>query len=133
MKLRLKELQPSQLYISEEKLARVREWLDPADLGNFEPLPVKVLDGRPVLTDGHTRAVAALLAGLEEVPLVPDEDDLDWELYRRCVAACREQGILSPEELTRRIIPAKDYRVKWDGWCDELQARLAEERKWGRA
>ena len=35
------------------------------DLSNFEPLPVKVLDGIPVLTDGHTRAVSAILAGLE--------------------------------------------------------------------
>ena len=126
--LALRDLQPSQLYISAKKLAAVWAWLDPADLGIFEPLPVKLLDGLPVLTDGHTRAVAALLAGLEKVPLVWDEDDLDWELYRRCVAACREQGIISPAALTERIITAEEYKVKWDGWCDALHARLEQER-----
>lgn len=133
MKMPLRELQPSQFYISAEKLARVQAWLDPKDLSRFEALPVKVLDGVPVLTDGHTRAVAALLAGLEEVPLAPDEDDLDWKMYRLCVTACREQGILSTADLTDRILPAEEYAEKWDGWCDELHARLTEERKWGNA
>ena len=39
-------------------------WLDPEDLDGFAPIPVKLLDGLPVMTDGHTRAVAALMAGL---------------------------------------------------------------------
>ena len=52
--LRLKDLQPSQLYISEEKLREVEEWLDASDLSNFEPIPIKLLDNRLVITDGHT-------------------------------------------------------------------------------
>ncbi len=131
--LPLRRLQPSQLYVSEEKLTRVRAWLDPEDLSSFEPLPVKLLDDLPVLTDGHTRAVAALMAGLEQVPLVWDEDDLDWELYRRCVWACREEGIHSPVDLTDRILSAEDYDVKWNGWCDALHARLMDERSKERA
>ena len=39
-KLTLKDLQPSQFYISEKKLADVEAWFDPADLSRFEPIPV---------------------------------------------------------------------------------------------
>ena len=66
--LKLYDLQPSQFYISEKKLRDIREWFDPQDLSGLEPIPVKMLEGVPVMTDGHTRAVAALLCGLDRVP-----------------------------------------------------------------
>ena len=123
-KLALKDLQPSQFYISEKKLADVEAWFYPADLSNFEPIPVKLLDGVPVMTDGHTRAVAALRAGLDRVPLVWDEDELDWRLYRACVTACRRCGIGSPADLLGRIISAEAYAEQWDAWCDRLHADI---------
>lgn len=123
-KLKLNDLQPSQFYISGKKLRDVEAWLDPKDLSGFEPIPVKILDGTPVMTDGHTRAAAALKAGLARVPLTPDEDDLDWEMYRACVKACRERGIFSPADLMSRIIPEDEYRDKWDKWCDDMQAEV---------
>ena len=127
-KLKLKDLQPSQFYISEKKLEDIEAWLNPADLSCFAPIPVKLLDGRPVMTDGHTRAVAALRAGLDSVPLVWDEDELPWDMYRACVAACREQGIESPRDLTSRIISEAEYREKWDKWCDRMQAEVERSR-----
>ena len=123
-KLTLKDLQPSQFYISERKLASVEVWFDPADLSNFEPIPVKELDGVPVITDGHTRAVAALRVGVDRVPLVWDADELDWRLYRACVTACRRRGILFPADLLTRIISAEEYVEKWDAWCDRLHADI---------
>lgn len=123
-KLTLKDLQPSQFYISERKLASVEAWFDPADLSNFEPIPVKELDGVPVITDGHTRAVAALRVGVDRVPLVWDTDELDWRLYRACVTACRRRGILSPADLLTRIISAEEYVEQWDAWCDRLHADI---------
>ena len=78
----LMDLQPSQFYVSQKKLETVNAWFDPADLSNFEPLPIKLLAGKVMLTDGHTRAWAAYCAGLERVPLVWDTDDwLDWGAY----------------------------------------------------
>jgi GNAT superfamily N-acetyltransferase len=123
-KLTIKDLQPSQFYISERKLASVEAWFDPADLSNFEPIPVKELDGVPVITDGHTRAVAALRVGVDRVPLVWDTDELDWRLYRACVTACRRRGILSPADLLTRIISAEEYVEQWDAWCDRLHADI---------
>ncbi len=122
--LSLKKLQPSQFYISEQKLQDVQKWLNPSDLSNFEAIPVKMLDGTPVMTDGHTRAAAAVLAGLESVPLAWDRDDLSWEMYRRCVEESRKRRICSPQDLIRYIIPETDYHEKWDRWCDWMQAEI---------
>ena len=122
--LKLKDLQPSQFYISERKLRGVNEWFRPEDLSNFEPIPVKMLDGIPVMTDGHTRAVAAVLAGLDKVPFVWDEDELSWEMYRRCVLECKARGIHNPADLLSQIISESEYREKWDAWCDEMQAEV---------
>ena len=90
--MKLSELQPSQFYISAKKLKDIESWLNPADLSNFEPIPVKLLDGMPVMTDGHTRAVAAIRAGLDSVPLIWDHDELDWDMYRACVILCSNQN-----------------------------------------
>ena len=126
--LKLSDLQPSQFYISQIKLEAVESRLNPADLSGFEPIPVKLLDGRPVMTDGHTRAAAALRAGLKSIPLVWDEDELDWDMYRACVKVCREQGITSCTDLLQRIIPEEEYRIKWDQWCDMMQAETEKNR-----
>ena len=126
--LRLEDLQPSQFYISNRKLQDINEWFRPEDLANFEPIPVKMLDGIPVMTDGHTRAVAAVLAGLERVPLVWDEDELSWDMYRRCVQECKTRGIQNPADLVNRIISESEYRKKWDAWCNKMQAEVVRSR-----
>lgn len=127
--LTLKNLQPSQFYISEKKLEDIESWFNPNDSSNFDPIPIKLLDGKPVMTDGHTRAVAAIKAGLELVSLVWDEDDLDWDMYRACVSACRDQNIFSSRDLLDRIISKEEYKEKWDKWCDVMQAKIIQSRK----
>lgn len=125
--LYLKDLQVSQFYVSEEKLKAVQAWLDPDDLSNFEPVPVKMLDGIPVMTDGHTRALAAVLAGLERIPLTEETDELSWEMYRICVQEAHKRGVHTPYDLRDRILSAEAYKEKWDAWCDALHASLYSE------
>ena len=125
----LKDLQPSQFYISQAKLLNIQAWFRKDDLSNFEPLPVKVLDGIPILTDGHTRAVVAILAGLESVPLVYEEDELDWNLYRYCVEQCNQKGIHSPYDLVDRVISAHEYEEKWIGWCEQIPSKIQQNQK----
>ena len=127
--LKLRDLQPSQFYISAAKLAAVESWLHPEDLSGFQPIPMKILDDRPVMTDGHTRAAAAIRAGLDVVPMVWEEDELDWDMYRACVKACQERSVFSPEDLVKRIISAEDYIEKWDRWCDRMQAEIEQGRR----
>ena len=121
--MRLLDIQPSQFYLSAEKLERIMGWFDPHDLSGFEPLPVKRLNGRVIFTDGHTRAYAAYRAGCTRVPLVWDEDELSWDLYQICVDACLDRGVHSVADLASRILPPEEYAEKWNGWCDEMQQR----------
>ncbi|MBQ6844284.1 MAG: GNAT family N-acetyltransferase [Agathobacter sp.] len=123
--MKLLDIQPSQFYISKEKISKIKEWFHPFDLSNFEPIPIKKLNGKIIFTDGHTRAWMAYEAGLTEVPVVWDEDDLDWELYQKCVDACLECEIRTIANLKGRVLSSEDYVIKWDNWCDELQEKHA--------
>lgn len=122
------DIRPTQFYLSEEKMERIKQWFDPSDLSNFEPIPIKELNGRIIFTDGHTRAWVAYQAGLTHIPLVWDEDELDWEAYQIDVDACEERKIHTICDLKDRIISAAEYRQKWNGWCDEMQAELKRKR-----
>ncbi|MDE7303455.1 MAG: hypothetical protein K2N60_09090 [Oscillospiraceae bacterium] len=128
-KIALLDIQPSQFYVSEEKILNIKKWFDPNDLSNFEPIPIKELDGRIIFTDGHTRAWTAFLSGVSHVPLVWDEDELDWEAYRICVDACIERGVCSVADFRGRVLSGTDYKIKWNGWCDKMHAELESKRK----
>ncbi|HOS79942.1 MAG TPA: ParB/Srx family N-terminal domain-containing protein [Anaerolineae bacterium] len=127
--LPLKALQPSQLYISVAKLAAVAARWQPPSLETLEPIPIKALDGRLVLTDGHTRAYAALRHGFTEIPIVWDEEALDWDAYRICVAWCLEAGITTVMDLAERLLTAEDDEVLWHERCRVMQATLAVQRE----
>lgn len=127
--VRLTSLQPSQLYVSRAKLERVED----AD-GPLESLPVIRLDGRLVLTDGHTRAAAAWRAGARavRVRMDPDEPDLDLEAYAACVSWCRDAGIVHVGHLAHRILEPEAYQRLWYDRCDALHERLRTRRAEGR-
>ncbi len=113
-------LTPSQLYVSEDKLARVRAWFD-GTVAAMHPVPVMPLAGRLLLTDGHTRAVAAYLSGLRQIPCVWETDDLDRAAYAADISMCAEENILTVAALSERIVSGEDYRRLWYGRCDELE------------
>lgn len=118
--LSLTDLQPSQLYISEGKLRLVREWFNPYRISNFDPIPVKCLNGKALMTDGHTRAVAAYLAGWESVQVYLDNDELDMRAYIMDVKWCNDDGIYTPIDLVARIVPHNDYERLWRKRCMEM-------------
>lgn len=124
----LQDLQPSQLYISQAKLSDVHSRYDFSVPGDIPPIPIKTLDGQQVMTDGHTRAFAAYLAGLEAVPIIDDPDDLDWEAYQICVAWCHAEGIYTIAGLVGRVVNTEDYERLWFDRCREMQSELARER-----
>jgi 3-methyladenine DNA glycosylase AlkD len=129
----LAELQPSQLYISAAKLAHVQRDSTLQRPESLEPIPIKALGGRIIMTDGHTRALAALLAGLTEIPVVWDEDELDWEAYQICVDWCLAEGIHTVADLQGRVVPAAEYEIVWHQRCREMQRELEHARQVGAA
>ena len=124
--MRLEEIQPSQLFISAEKLARVEADFDPERLA---PLPVKMLGGRVIFTDGHTRALAAFRRGIAEVAVYWDEDELDWEAYEICVGWCDEAGIETIADLKDRLVDHEDYERLWYERCQRMHKNLSLRRK----
>ncbi|MDO5326144.1 MAG: A/G-specific adenine glycosylase [Clostridia bacterium] len=127
--LPLSALHPSQLYISEEKLAAVRAWFDPENLIGFDPVPVKKrADGLLYLTDGHTRAVAAYLAGMKEIPVCDEWEELSWEAYDESIRWCDAEGADTIEKLAKRIVSPEEYQILWNDRCDQLHRELEEKR-----
>jgi hypothetical protein len=126
---KLDHLQPSQLYISQDKLSAVQTTTDYSSPEEVQPIPVKDLGGLRVMTDGHTRAFAAFLAGLTSLPTYDDPDDLDWEAYQICVDWCWAEGIHTVADLVGRVVNAEDYERLWYDRCRMMQADLAKKRK----
>jgi hypothetical protein len=124
----LQYLQPSQLYVSRQKLTKVESMFDFSNPISITPIPVKDLDGLQVVTDGHTRALGAYLAGLPAVPTYADPDDLDWEAYRICVAWCHREGINNIADLAARVVSPEDYERLWYDRCQAMQTDLAKKR-----
>lgn len=108
--------QPSQLYLNGRKLALVTQRFDFAE-PKYDPLPVRKVDDRWMLTDGHTRAFVAHLAGADELRVVRDTDDLQMDVYRQCVEWCRDEDITEIGNLTGRVLNADDFETKWVRRC----------------
>ena len=121
----LDEIQPSQLFISSEKLAEVTNSFDQESI---DPIPVIRLGEQIVFTDGHTRALAAFLNGLLEVPVYWDEDDLDLETYAICVDWCEEEGIRTIADLKDRLLPPDKYQLLWIDRCTAMLRQLEHSR-----
>lgn len=126
--MKLNEIQPSQLYISSEKLSEVMKTFDPARPESIEPIPIKELGNKIVFVDGHTRAFAAFLHNVPEIPVYWENDELDWDAYEICVKWCKKEGIHTIADLKNKIVSQKDYEILWYRRCEEMQKDL-EKRK----
>ena len=116
----LRDLQPSQLFVSEEKLRAVTA----AGPEGQQPVPVRRYGDRIVLTDGHTRALAAHRAGLEAIEVIEDTDDFDDAAYETCVAWCLAEGVHSVADLDARVVDAATYEELWLERCRAMHRRL---------
>jgi hypothetical protein len=127
--MKLNEIQPSQLYISSEKLSEVMKTFDPAKPELIEPIPIKELGNTIVLVDGHTRAFAAFSCNVPEISVYWENEELDWDAYKICVEWCRKEGIRTIADLKKRVVPQKDYEILWYRRCEEMQQDLQRKNK----
>ena len=107
----LTDIQPSQFYVDEEKLAAVRSFIrQPEDI-IIQVLPHA---GRYIALDGHTRLYLAAMEGWPHVRAVAEETDayiLDF------VAEAQKRGICAPANMA--LIPHTEYEIKWNRFCDD--------------
>lgn len=123
------EIQPSQLYISKVKLEKILKEMDPNNPVLEEPIPIKEIDNELVYLDGHTRALAMYILGAKEVPVIWEPEEWDWEAYRICIKWCKEEGVLSIEQLIHRVVNEVYYQKLWLDRCSEMHKELEEKRK----
>jgi hypothetical protein len=117
-------LRPTQLYLSAAKLSAVlEEFADGPDPG---PLPAFEYEGEWYLSDGHTRAFAAYLGGVEELWIERDPEvrtEYDFELYRECIEWCREARVESVADLSGRVLPHDEFEDAWIERCRRVAER----------
>lgn len=127
--IELNEIQPSQLYISSEKLREVMKTFDQNKPESMEPIPIKKLGNETIFVDGHTRAFAAFLHNFSEVPAYCEDEELDWDAYEICVGWCKKERIRSIADLKNRVVSQKDYEILWYRRCEEMQQDLAKRKR----
>jgi len=117
-------LQPSQIYINKAKLEAIIEVINDEGFAALEPIPIKELDTEMVIVDGHTRALAYHIFDIQEVEVVFEDEELDWQMYRFCVYWAKENDIFAPQHLEERIISNEDYQVLWIDQCQKAKEYL---------
>ena len=130
MNVKIADLHPTQLYLSEKKLQGIQLLYQSEDIINLDPISILAVGNRLLITDGHHRAYQALLAGQDMISAEFDKDGGD-ELYDLYAQACEERKIYSVLDLKKHILPQDDYAAKWYNWCDGFNqaATLLLERK----
>ena len=117
MEVKIKDLHPTQLYLSEKKLQDIQILYQSVELNNVDPISILVFGNCLLITDGHHRAYRALLAGQNMISAEWDRDGGD-ELYYLYAQACEERKIYSVLDLKDCILPQDEYEAKWYNWCD---------------
>ncbi len=117
MKVKLTDLHPTQLYLSEKKLHDIQMLDQSEEIINLDPISILAVRNRLLITDGHHRAYQALLAGQDMISAEFDRDGAD-ALYDLYAQACEERKIDSVLDLKHRILPQDEYEAKWYNWCD---------------
>ena len=94
MEVKITDLHPTQLYLSEKKLQDIQMLDQSAEIINVDPISVLAFGDRFLITDGHHRAYQALLAGRDTISAEFDRDGGE-ELYALYAQACEERKITS--------------------------------------
>lgn len=117
MNIKITDLHPTQLYLSEKKLQDIQMLYQSEENINLDPISILAVGNRLLITDGHHRAYQALLAGQDTISAEFDQDggDVLYDLYAQ---ACEERKIDSILDLKHRILPQEEYEAKWYNWCD---------------
>ena len=117
MEVNIKDLHPSQLYLSEKKLQDIQMLYQSVEKPSINPISVLAFGDRLLITDGHHRAYQALLLGQDTISAEFDRDGCD-ELYHLYAQACEKRKIYSVLDLKNHILPQDEYEAKWYNWCD---------------
>ena len=124
MEVKIKDLNPTQLYLSDKKLQDIQMLYQSIEKPSINPISVLAFGDRLLITDGHHRAYQALLLDQDTISAECDKDDGE-ELYHLYAQVCEERKIYSILDLKNRILPQEEYDAKWYNWCDGFNQAAA--------
>lgn len=108
----LDSIQPSQFYVSEEKINRLKTWIK----SEYDiVVPVYEKDGALISLDGHSRMMVGLLKGYQYIYTYFDGERGDYIDY--FVEEAKKRGITSVNDM--KILSVEEYEKKWHSYCDE--------------
>lgn len=111
----LADIQPSQFYVDEEKIAAVSSFLT---CGEDIVIPLLKQGDRYISLDGHTRLYYAVKMGWSTIRAVEDVSD---DFIYSFVEEARKRNIISPYDL--RVLSHQEYEQKWNKFCDDFFAQ----------
>lgn len=114
----LEQIQPSQFYVDEDKIAAVSSFIrKPGDI-IIQVLPYQ---GRFISLDGHTRLYYAVMMGWNSVRAVVD---IAGEYIYGFVEEAQKRNIHSPKDI--KLLSHIEYEEKWNRFCDAYFADRGE-------
>jgi len=106
----LSEIQPSQFFINEKKLADCKKWIK-----SYKDIFIPIVSraGRLIAQDGHTRMKAALELNFRQIYVYPEEHSsyifaFADEAISRGITGIKDMPIITNEE----------YQEKWHKFCE---------------
>lgn len=117
----LADIQPSQFFVDEEKLAAVGSFIAaPEDV--IIPLAMHPMQpGRFISLDGHTRLFLAAQEGWTHIRAVMDTAD---SVLLAFADEAARRGVHSPGDMM--LLPHGAYEEQWNRFCDSFIASLPE-------
>ena len=117
----LRDLQPSQFYVDQDKLKAVRTFVHSPEDVVIQVMPYQE---RYVVLDGHTRLYAAVQSAFTHVLAVSAQAD---ETIWMFVQEAEKRGIHTPKDL--QVVQHEEYDRLWNRYCDELFACVENQQK----
>ncbi len=108
--VRIDQLQPSQTFISQARLSNISRHVQFLS----RPVPVRLIDGRLCVVEGHERCFALYSLGEKNVSVfIDDREKPSEEIFKRMVKFTEDSGVASIQDFEERILQPVDFRALW--------------------
>lgn len=115
LKIDLQNIQPSQFYVDEDKIAAISSFIRTED-----DIIIQVLrhGDRYISLDGHTRLYYAVMNGWTAVRAV---EESSGDYIHGFVSEAQKRKIRTPYDLN--MVSHREYEEKWNKFCDDFLSR----------
>lgn len=108
--VRIDQLQPSQPWLSQSRLKNIAGHIDFLK----RPVPVRMLNGRLCIVEGHERCFALASSGIHKVDAYLDtKKNISDIAFQKMVKISCDEGISSINDMEERFLSPVEFRHLW--------------------